>query len=63
MFDVSGQRAIVTGSARGFGKEFATRLLSAGAKVCLSDVDLEEAAKTEKELAERFGAENVAFKK
>ena len=32
MFDVSDRVAIVTGGARGFGKEFGIRLLRAGAK-------------------------------
>ena len=36
---VKNKVAIVTGSAKGFGKEFAVRLLENGAKVCLSDVD------------------------
>ncbi len=39
------------------------RLLSAGAKVCLSDVLLEDGRETAEELGERFGRENVAFVK
>ena len=39
MYEVNGSRAIITGSAQGFGKEFAKRLLQNGAKVCLSDID------------------------
>ncbi len=32
-FEVGGRTALVTGAARGFGREFAERLLGAGAKV------------------------------
>ena len=32
-FDVKDQISIITGSAQGFGKEFAERLLKSGAKV------------------------------
>ena len=32
-FEVGGRTALVTGAARGFGREFAERLLRAGAKV------------------------------
>ena len=33
--------AIITGSAQGFGKEFAVRLLQKGGKVCISDVNVD----------------------
>ena len=61
--DVKDKIALVTGSARGFGKEFAIRLLQKGAKVCLSDVNEELGNETLKELSTKFGAENVIFQR
>jgi NAD(P)-dependent dehydrogenase (short-subunit alcohol dehydrogenase family) len=43
----NGRRAIITGGAQGLGLEFARRLVDAGAKVCIADIDVtlgEEAA-------------------
>ena len=62
-FDARGQIAIITGSAQGFGKEFAKRLLRKGAKVCLSDVNEEVGAQTLEELEKTYGAKNVTFKR
>ena len=62
-FQVKGEIAIITGSAQGFGKEFAKRLLRQQAKVCLSDVNVEEGEKTLAELKKRYGKSNVTFKK
>jgi len=59
--DVKGKVTIITGSAQGLGKAFAIRLLGAGAKVCLSDVNTEVGEKTLVELKERFGEDKVAF--
>jgi len=53
--------SIITGSAQGLGKAFAIRLLAAGAKVCLSDVNSEVGEETLVELRERFGDDKVAF--
>ncbi len=53
--------AIVTGSAQGFGKEFVRLLLKNGAKVCVSDVNVEEGKKTLREFGEAFGHDNVTF--
>ena len=39
MFETKDRRVIITGAAQGLGKEFATRLLKSGAKVCISDID------------------------
>ena len=60
-YDVKHKIAIVTGSARGFGKEFAIRLLGKGAKVCVSDVNETAGEETTKELQKQFGSENVTF--
>ena len=62
-YDVQNKIAIVTGSARGFGKEFALRLLDRGAKVCISDVDEKAGEQTKNELSERYGSEKVTFLK
>merc|ERR1719204_1408762 len=59
--DVKGKVTIITGSAQGLGKAFAIRLLGAGAKVCLSDVNTEVGEKTLVELKERFGEDKLAF--
>merc|ERR1712029_632493 len=61
-FDVRGQIAIITGSAQGFGKEFAKRLLRQGAKVCVSDINGDIGSETLQELQRTYGASNVTFK-
>ena len=58
-YDVKNKIAIVTGSAKGFGKEFVIRLLKKGAKVCISDVNEQEAQQTTNELETNYGPENV----
>ena len=60
-FEVKHKIAIVTGSAKGFGKEFAIRLLERGAKVCISDLNETAGIETEKELAAKYGSDNVTF--
>ena len=60
-YEVKNKISIVTGSARGFGKEFAIRLLDKGAKVCISDVDDKAGEETREELKERYGSSNVTF--
>ena len=55
------QIAIITGAARGFGKEFANRLLEKGSKVCISDVNTELGLQTLKELQEKYGQDHVTF--
>jgi NAD(P)-dependent dehydrogenase (short-subunit alcohol dehydrogenase family) len=62
-FEVKGRISIVTGSAQGFGKEFAKRLLQNGAKVCLSDVNESVGEETLSKFQTMFGKENVTFKK
>ena len=53
--------AVITGSARGIGRAYAERLLQAGARVCLSDLDKDEGEKTLSELQQRFGKDKVCF--
>ena len=60
-YEANGKICIVTGSARGMGKEFAQRLLKKGSKVCISDINEELGEETIKELQEQYGAENVTF--
>ena len=62
-FEVRNEIAIITGSAQGFGKEFAKRLLRNGAKVCLSDVNTETGEKTLAELQQIHGEKNVTFQR
>merc|ERR1711970_1048975 len=58
---VSNTVCVITGSAQGLGKAFAVRLLTAGAKVCLSDLQQQTGEKTLAELRERFGEDKVCF--
>ena len=60
-YGVKNKVAIVTGSAKGFGKEFAVRLLENGAKVCVSDVDEQAGDETRKELQLKYGTDRVTF--
>jgi 3-oxoacyl-[acyl-carrier protein] reductase len=53
--------AIVTGSAQGIGKAIALALAKQGANVVVSDVNLEEAEKTAKEVA-ALGVKSLAVK-
>merc|ERR1711892_698792 len=58
---VENKVCIITGSAQGLGKAFAVRLLTAGARVCISDLKRETGEKTLAELKERFGDGKVCF--
>ena len=58
MFDVNGKRAIVTGAAQGFGKEFTKRLLESGCSVCMSDVDVQLGEETKVTFQKQFGIDN-----
>jgi 3-oxoacyl-[acyl-carrier protein] reductase len=57
MGEFAGKVAIITGSARGIGKEIAKAFLDQGAKVVISDVNAEACAETVKE----FGANAMAI--
>ncbi|MBU1356795.1 MAG: 3-oxoacyl-[acyl-carrier-protein] reductase [Candidatus Edwardsbacteria bacterium] len=55
------KNAIVTGSAQGIGKSIALALAKAGANIVVSDVNIEDAEKTAKEI-EALGVKAVAIK-
>ena len=59
--DLCNKVAIITGSAQGLGKAFAIRLLDAGARVCLSDVNRNKGEATLKELQEKYGKDRISF--
>ena len=59
--DLDNKVAIITGSAQGLGKAFAVRILEAGARVCISDVNRERGEAALKELQERFSKDKVCF--
>jgi len=52
---------VITGSAGGLGKAFAVKLLSLGAKVCISDINESLGADTLSQLSAQFGQDRVAF--
>jgi len=58
---IEGKIVIITGSAQGLGKAFASHLLNQGAKVCLSDLNKEVGNETLGEFEERFGKGTVHF--
>lgn len=51
----------VTGGARGIGKSVATGFAEAGADIAIVDIDIEEAQKTAKELADNHGVKTIAI--
>lgn len=54
MFDLSGQIAIVTGGANGIGQGIVESLASAGAKVIVTDVDVEKGEELAKKIDGEF---------
>ena len=60
MFDLTGQRAIVTGASRGLGRHFALTLARAGAEVVLAARGIDRLEATVKEI-EEFGGAAVAI--
>ncbi len=61
MIDLTGKSALITGSGRGIGKEIAITLAKAGANIGISDIDMETAEATAKEIAE-LGVKTIALK-
>jgi len=58
---LEGKVALITGGARGIGKEIAMVFAKNGADIAICDVNLEEAQKTAKEIKD-LGRESLAFK-
>ena len=58
---LEGKVALITGGARGIGKEIAMFFAKQGANIAICDVNLEEAEKTAKEILD-LNRESVAFK-
>jgi len=58
---LEGKAALITGGARGIGKEIAMVFAKHGANIAICDVNLEEAEKTAKEIQD-MGRGSVAFK-
>lgn len=57
-----GKKAFVTGGARGIGKCIAIALAEAGADVAIVDIDIAEAEKTDKEIADANNVKVIAIK-
>jgi 3-oxoacyl-[acyl-carrier protein] reductase len=49
-FDLTGKTALVTGGARGIGRAISQAFVGSGARVMVSDIDADEAARTAAEL-------------
>lgn len=61
MFNLNGKVAIVTGARRGMGRTHSLLLAQAGAKVVVSDIDIDECGQVVKEI-EKAGGEAIAVK-
>ena len=55
MFDLSGKVAFITGARRGMGRTHALALAAQGARVIITDVDLDQCLLVENEIAEKGG--------
>jgi 2-deoxy-D-gluconate 3-dehydrogenase len=55
LFDLSGKGAVVTGGAKGIGQASAMRLAEAGAAVIITDIDMEAASQTVKQIKDKGG--------
>ncbi len=58
---LDGKKGFVTGAARGIGKASAQALCEAGADIAIVDLDIAEAEKTARELAEQTGRDVFAI--
>jgi len=58
---LKGKTALITGSARGIGKEIAAKFAKAGADVCVSDIDLATAQETAQEISKEYGVKAIAL--
>ncbi len=56
LFDLTGKRAIVTGSTRGIGRAIAEAMIASGARVVISNEDVEDT----KQVAEELGQPGIA---
>ena len=59
-FDLTGRRALVTGSSRGIGHAIARSLLDAGAHVVVHGRDIAAVEASAASLAQEFGADAVS---
>ena len=55
MYSIEGKISIVTGGAQGIGKGIVKRLLQAGCRVCLSDIDDSKGIEAKDEFQKEFG--------
>lgn len=58
---LDGKAIFVTGGARGIGKSVAQAFAEAGANLAIVDIDIDEAKKTAKELADGCGVKTIAI--
>jgi len=61
MFDLSGEKAIVTGAAQGLGEQMALALAEAGADVAVVDVKIDAASRVTDHIRE-VGRESIAIR-
>ena len=59
LFDLSGKAAVVTGAGSGIGRGIALRLAEAGAGVMITDIDLEAAGESARQIRTRGGRAEV----